>query len=293
MQPCSLQRQLKLFPKVTNRSRLTAKLTPSSQNWKQLPPQFKKVVQPNLWKAGRNVTLLVIATACLTTLFTSLRYEPMRIGYWMVKATAAQRQQLRVGQQSHGCHASTDCSKWWSAHMQKSYHALGEKQREALDQQAALALFLNPSVTKVRNANKCRHACMCLRSGDASGKDILWLKGYPHLVLQQAGVTESGERYGRITVPAHVLVAWLFIGPKPGGQPQVVCHNDVAPEQLPVQWATAEQKTLANKLCFPELTRCVSKGCVCPVCLHFGTQSHNARTGKQRLQLLERKARQK
>lgn len=110
MQPCSLQRKLKLFPGVASRSKLRAKLTPTSKHWQELPPQFKQVVQPTLWKASRHVTLMVIATACLTTLFLSLRYAPMRVGYWMVKATVAEKEQLRVGQQVKGYHANTDCN---------------------------------------------------------------------------------------------------------------------------------------------------------------------------------------
>lgn len=293
MQPCSLQRKLKLFPGVASRSKLRAKLTPTSKHWQELPPQFKQVVQPTLWKASRHVTLMVIATACLTTLFLSLRYAPMRVGYWMVKATVAEKEQLRVGQQVKGYHANTDCNNWWHAVMEQSYLALSDTQREALAHKAALAIFLNPPVSPVRRARHCKHACMCLRVGKASGKHIQWVGGYPHLVLQQAGVTKGGESYPSISVPAHQLVAWLFLGPKPGGQPQVVCHNDVAPEQLLVKWEATEQKTVANKLCFPLPTRCLSKGCVCPVCLQFGTQSQNARTGKQRLQLAERNARQK
>lgn len=293
VQPCSSKRQLRMFPKVTNRQ-LKAKLTPSSPLWQQLPSQFKQVVMPSLpgWKGCTKVTLMVIATACLTALFVSLRYEPMRAGHWMVKATAGEKEQLLQGQLSKGYHKDTDCLKWWKAFSSSTpYLSMSEAQRDALNQEAAMALFLNPPVSPFKGG-KSKVSCMCLRVGKAAGKHIEWDKEYPNLILQHAGVTDDGSSFPKISVPVHQLVAWLFLGPKPEGQ--VVCHNDLPPPlKLAVEWATSETQTYRNRKLLPVVLRCLSKNCVCPLCLQYGTQSQNAQTGREKQQLVDRRSRMK
>lgn len=283
-----------MFPKVSKRQ-LNAKLTHSSPLWKQLPSQFKEVVMPSLpgWKGCAKLTLMVIATACLTALFLSLRYEPKRAGHWMVKATDGEKEQLLQGQLSEGYHKGTDCPEWWKAFSDSPpYLSMSEAEMDAFNQEAAMALFLTPPVSPFKGG-KSKVACMCLRVGNAAGKHIEWDMEYPGLILQHAGVTDDGSSFPKISVPAHQLVAWLFLGPKPGGK--VVCHNDlpVPPLNSVVEWAKSETQTLRNKKLFPVVLRCLSKNCVCPLCLHYGTQSQNAQTGKERQQLVDRRSRMK
>lgn len=291
MQPCSLERKLKLFPKLA-RSKLSTKLGPNSALWKQLPEEFKQVQHPCLWQAGTQLTLMVIATVCLTTLFLSLRYEAKRVGYWMVKASPEQRQQLRAGQRAAGYHSSTDCCAWWEKSMQAEYSGMSQAARDKLDEQAALALFLNPPVSSFGDVGS-KHACMCLRTGTASGRHIEWHKGYPYLVLQHACVGDDGTAFPKLRVAVHQLVALFFLGPRSGQTGQVVCHHDVPPTVLKVEWESAEHVGPNIMRCLPATSRCVSQGCVCPVCVHYDTQSNNAKTGKQRQQLVDRKSRQK
>ncbi len=294
MQPCSLNRKLRMFPKIQQRSKLTAKLTPSSPLWQQLPSQFKQVVQPRLWKAGSALTLLVVATACLTALFMSLRYQPMRAGYWMAMATEQQQDALKQAHKKGGYDKALDCSKWWAEHGQAAFQGMTQTERDALVEKAAMALFLNPPISHPRKDGGPRGccACMCLRMGQATGRHIEWDKGYPNLILQEAGVTDAGVSFPRITVPVHQLVAWLFLGPKPAGK--VVCHNDIAQQVVPEErWEIFEKETLRNKRCFPKLLRCLSKNCVSPLCVHYGTQSDNAVTGRERDQVIHRNQRQK
>lgn len=294
MQPYSVNRKLKMFPKMQQRSKLTAKLTPSSALWQQLPSQFRQVVQPRLWKAGPTLTLMVIATACLTALFVSLRYQPMRAGYWMAMATKQQQDALKQAHKKGGYDKTLDCMKWWADHGQAAVEGMTQDERDALVEQAAKALFLNPPISPPRKGgghNSCC-ACMCLRMGKAAGRHIDWDKGYPSLILQDAGVTDAGVSYPRVTVPVHQLVAWLFLGPKPAGK--VVCHNDLAPQGVPDErWETTEKDTLRNQNCFPKLLRCLSKNCVSPLCVYYGTQSDNAKTGREWGQLIHRKQKKK
>lgn len=297
MQPCSLKRKLRLFPQLS-KAKLTAKLGPNSALWQQLPGELKQVQQPCLWKAGTQLTLLVIATACLTALFLSLRYEAAHVGYWMVQATAAQKDELRVGQKAAGYASSTNCEVWWKQCMKADFQGKAPELRDKLNEQAALALFLNPPVSRYK-AGQSKHACMCLKSGFRAGRNIDWHKGYPWLVLQHACVGDDGTHYRQIRVPAHQLVALFFLGPNPQhvssltSARNVVCHYDVPPAVLKVTWDVSEKITPNIKRCEPVNSRCVSKGCVCPLCLHYDSQSINAQTGRQRQQLTDRKSRQK
>lgn len=298
MQPCSLKRQLKLFPKL-QRAKLKTNLGANSPLWQELPAQFSQVQKPCLWKAGTQLTLIVIATACLTAMFMSLRYEAMHTGYWMAKASAQQEKQLRAGQQRAGYHSNTDCKQWWKDFMKDSYKSMTEEQKEKLNQEAALALFRNPPVSKA-GAGSNKHACMCLRQGTGSGRHIEWNRGYPFLVLQHACVSGDGVEYKKIRVAAHQLVALFFLGPKSevgcssqGVARRVVCHYDIPPSALKVEWQLNEMITPNIKRCDPVKTRCVSTACVCPVCVHYDTQSNNAKTGKQWTQLMDKRSKQK
>jgi hypothetical protein len=296
MQPCTLKRTLLMFPRVKTRSRINNKLTSNSTLWQELPSQLKSVQYPRLpgWKGCSKVTLMVIATACLTALFLGLRYEPMRIGHWMVQATAAERGEMEGCQLQRKFRDSKHChNQWWDEDKSQAYKALSVEGKSNLDTKAAQAVFLNPPVSPVIVSDGrlgCMYACMCLRQGKAKGKHIQWVNEYPHLVLQDAVVTDDGHEYPQITVPAHVLIAWLFLGPQPAGT--VVCHHD-APAAVAVEWATSVKKKPKNAWCFPSVKRCISKACVSPLCVFYGTQSENAQTGRASGQLAQRKSRMK
>lgn len=295
MQPCTLKRTLLIFPKVKTRSRINNKLTSSSTLWKELPSQLKSVQYPSLpgWKGCSNVTLMVIATACLTALFLGLRYEPMRIGHWMVQATAAEKGDMERCQLQRKFN-NKSCCQWWDKDKQHAYRALSVEGKTSHDNKAAHAVLMNPPVSPVTVADSrlgCMYACMCLRKGRAKGQHIEWINEYPHLVLQKAGVTDGGHTYPKITVPAHVLIAWLFLGPQPAGT--VVCHRDSPPDAVTVEWAATVGKKPRNAWCFPSVKRCISKGCVSPLCVFYGSQSANAQTGRASGQLAQRNSRMK
>jgi hypothetical protein len=59
------------------------------------------------------------------------------------------------------------------------------------------------------------------------------------------------------------------------------------------RWETTEKNTLRNRKCFPKLLRCLSKNCVSPFCVYYGTQSDNAQTGRERGQLIHRRQKKK
>ena len=296
MQPCSLERQLKLFPKLSERQ-ISSALGAGSVLWQQLSEQFQHVQVPSLWPAGSNLTLKVLATACLTALFLALRYEAQHVGYWMVQASQAERAKLKAGQRASGFCSGTNCTQWWKGCGKALFEGKTQKQRDKLNEEAALALFLNPPVSKCGQAAGCKHACMVLRTGSASSRHIEWHKEYPYLVLQHACVDADGIEYKKLSAAAHQLIALLFLGKPEAGNTsarQVVCHYDVPPAVERVTWATQDPAAGPNLFrCLPVSSRCLSKGCVCPMCLHYGTQSSNARTGRQRQQVLQRRKRQK
>jgi hypothetical protein len=189
---------------------------------------------------------------------------------------------------------SKSCYQWWDEDKKQAYRALSVEGKASLDDKAAQAVFLNPPVSPVTVADNrlgCMYACMCLRKGRAKSQHIEWVHDYPQLVLQNACETDDGHTYPKITVPAHVLIAWLFLGPQPTGT--VVCHHDGSPEALKVEWATSVVKKPNNAWCFPSVKRCISKGCVSPLCVFYGSQSANAQTGRASGQLAQRKSRMK
>lgn len=302
-QPCSVIRLLKLYPKIdeSNRDRvLGARLGPRSVHWQHLPPVFKQqqFVAPLLWKPSQKLTLMLIATACLTGLFLSLRHEVKCVGYWMAKSSQQERQQLRLRHESFGFSAVLECSQWWKVwKAQNSWNTMTAEEQAVINSEAAMAIFKNPPVMKGRKKAHAQdkyeqlHACMCCKSVQGNSKFIQLKRGYPQLVLQKQGVIDDGVIYPSVVVPAHQLVAWLFLGSPPAGH--VVCHYDVAPIQAVVQWEVQEPMLPKNRLCFPMLARCLSKRCVCPMCLHFNTQTNNAKSGRDRFQLPERKAKRK
>lgn len=300
-----------MYPKVTGGSRqsvLNARLGPRSQQWKHLPPMFKQQLQaPVWWQPGQQLTLLLIAPACLTGLFMSLRHEVKCVGYWMAKSSPAEQLDLKSQHMQHGFSSGLKCTQWWKGwKTENSWDTMTTDEQAAINAAAAKALFLNPPVRRGRLKSKIRktyeqvHACMCCKSYKQSSRFLEWKHGYPQLVLQFAGVTEDGVQYPSVYVPAHQLVAWLFLGFPPKGlmtpkglKVPVVCHFDITPGEPVVKWEKEEEKVPGNSLCFPLLGRCLSKHCVCPMCLHFSTQISNAMTGKDKYQLPERKAKRK
>jgi hypothetical protein len=135
---------------------------------------------------------------------------------------------------------------------------------------------------------------------------------------QEEGCTDHS--FIQVTVPAHELVCWLFLGnwkdtkTKPetqgeaeaeaeagtspdtgtGTDKQVVCHNDVCSISKAMWRPKLDSlKVPGNGLWFPMAGRCLSHACVSPLCLHWGTQSSNARSGSRKAQLWCRRARMK
>jgi len=296
MQPCSLKRRLQLYPTVSARGSLKTDLGPDSQLWEYLPAVFKQeYVSPALWQAGQQLTLMLIATACLTAFFMALRPETNCIGYWLAVSTEGEKQNLRAEHVSTG-RSLVSFTDWWKVwRVQHDWDEMNQQEKGEINQKAAMALFTNPPVSKGKAITsgtfRLIDACMCCKSGEGNNKFILWRKKYPQLVLQFAGKTEDGDRFPQVSVPAHQLVAWLFLGPNSTGM--CVCHYDVPPTDRDVKWEQRESVRHMNALCAPKSGRCLSTHCVSPLCLHYSTQSDNASTGKDRKQLPSRKAKRK
>jgi hypothetical protein len=197
--------------------------------------------------------------------------------------------------------------------LRRRWKGLGKADRVSGMEEAALALFTNPPVSAA-GGRRLVGACMTIEP--RSHKHIVWSHGvpkasgglrsksYPLLVLQEGGSRtqqQGGGRVARLTVPCHVLVAWLFHG-APGMvehkdklvQATMVCHHDQPPAQLPtsLEWENNEaQNFAAGHRLVPQLGRCLAKGCVNPLCLHWSIHEQNAKTGRAGWQQASRKSR--
>ena len=70
MLPCTLNRCLKLYPGLEDRSKLHEVLTPESDLWQHLPPPFSRpMTKPYLWHPSNTLTLDLVAQWCLKTMF--------------------------------------------------------------------------------------------------------------------------------------------------------------------------------------------------------------------------------
>jgi hypothetical protein len=286
--PCTLARTLKLYPTLTNRNDLSAPLHDRTDLHQHLPPtlpasQLLALVAPTLWPVNSILTLESVAHACLHAMFTAVDNKHHRVGAWLVHATREQRQAVRALQQARN-YRSIALGAWWQQFI---------AQQPVPDVAAAgTALFKNPTVSVCRGGQALRSACMVIHSqraliswqSDTSGRS------YPHLVLQHGG--GHGRPPPQVSVPCHVLVAWLFHGP-PQSEGLQVCHYDVAPASWQgVQWEQFEYQLASNQHLWPRPARCLSKACVNPLCLHYSTQSDNAATGSTSWQAAGRQGRQ-
>lgn len=112
---------------------------------------------------------------------------------------------------------------------------------------------------------------------------------YPELLVQQKP---------QIWIIVHQLLAWVTQGPNPSMissssrgvqkrkgsstapkvERQIVCHYDQATSHgSKLQYTDVVE---IDPSLVPHRYRCLSKKCANPKCLHYGTQSHNAKTGK-------------
>lgn len=153
-------------------------------------------------------------------------------------------------------------------------------------------------------------SCVCRGvKCDCKGEDVGG-KGSEAAGGEEAGSASSGGTEGggdevttshKVRVAGHVLVAWLFQGPA-GARP-VVCHLDKPARPLHVTWELQDDlhhpevvqvsDWVKDHLAFPHEARCVTRGCVGPLCLRHSTQSQNAKTGSMGWQLPQRKANMK
>jgi hypothetical protein len=237
---------------------------------------------------------MVVATACLTALFLSLRQDVRSVGYWMALSDKDAQQQLMAAQQASGWSSASDCPAWWADWRQtNNWKGMTPEKQQKIHEQAAMLFFQKPPVSPVGpqpgGSNRLVFACTNCKQGKK--QRFIEYKGlYPQLILQKSGKTDRGERCPKLTVAADRLVAYLFHG-KPAAK-QVVCHYDVA-EASREQWEPklSSLKTPSNACWFPEYGRCLSHACVSPLCLHWNTQAENARTGSNIRQMPQRLAR--
>lgn len=294
MLPVLYPRSLKMFPTLRNDRELHAVLTSDSPLWNHLPPACKQrlpsLIAPTLWAHGAQLTLALVASACLTAMLSACSTRVVAVACWLVCATTSERAQASVSLKTPDGRRSFDVVHWWT---QRQRDMSPEEKHKVL-QAAAAAIFCNPPATVAARGMHTVSGCMVLTA--RSHKLITWshgmFRGYPQLVFQHAGKLVGGVSFPRVMVPCHQLVAWLFLGTKPSNK--VVCHYDLAPsEYLGVTWAEHAVRNYNNAMLLPTKGRCLSKNCVCPLCLHYASQSDNANTGKHKKQLPARKARAK
>jgi hypothetical protein len=299
-EPCCITRKLLLYPGVTDRSDLHKPLAQHKQLLDHLPRQLRSTLtqlsHPTLWTNDMVLTLESFAAAVLAALLAAMCPELQAVGSWLAQPHTVQYRKA-VGRLAPCDRARIIRSHWDS---------LSAEARREGRQQAALALSCNPPAAGRRAVG----ACMCIDPREQRVAHISWTqrknpsKAYPVLVLQQGVPKRQGQpAVQRCVVPAHVLVAWLFHG-APGKvlvkgkqvKAECVCHHDMAPARLPItlKWEVDESQHLpAGHVLVPGPSRCLSKCCVNPLCLHWSTQSLNAASGSTAWQKASRKAKVK
>jgi hypothetical protein len=293
--PCTLNRSLKLYPTLSDRSLLSAPLLGDPDLLQHLPPCLQgdtllQLAAPTLWPVGSLLTLQSVADALLRALLRACHNKVHRVAGWLAHASQEQRHALRAQQQAQ-IYSSSAVDAWW--------RQSGAAQHAATMGAASAALFQNPPVRAPKEGRGLVNACVCIRSNapliswhsDRSGRS------YPWLVMQHGGAHGSNSK--QMAVACHVLVACLFHGNPPkhaSGEEEVrlqVCHYDVAPAMYQgVTWQQSEYQVASNTHLCPMPARCLSKACVNPLCLHYSTQNDNAATGRARGQRAARQCKQ-
>lgn len=270
---------------MLDRHRLHEELVHGSDLWDHLPPAFNQpMVAPYLWPASTPLTLDMVSKACLKALFRSCHTHVVATGYWMV--CASQEEKAAARKQQLDQHKGWTVEEWWKQHehLPPGFNDMDHDQQHDLQLQAAMAVFSNPPVALQSSRGELTRACMVMHP-DKYKAGIKVKKQELHLRLQRAPT--------EVTVPCHVMVAWLFLGPRKKAK-HVVCHYDVPPRVEAITWQHNEvQETVGEAVLRPAMCRCLSRKCVSPMCLHWSTQKLNAATGKTIKQMQGRKARAK
>ena len=245
-----------------------------------LPAPFWLVKNPFLWDAA-TASIADVARAVMGCIFTSARPEAQQVGYEAAVQTAAWQ---------HLAEPMKNDKQW--------RRKLGKEQLKQLQAEAAVQLFSSPPVRGVlvkgpdgKQQLQEYESCIVLRQKQVCRTKLL-LAGYPYLVLQRSNMAE-GQPLIKIKMADIIAHFSLRPGCTRGGKDrEVLCHYDVVvPFNYGLQWEEQQHTTSCSHGLPPTRRRCYSRMCCSPLCLMYSTQSHNAKTGKQRQQLQTRQAR--